>query len=549
VIDVTGKADSVRAHLREVLDSDIFRRAELQARALELIVEAQLSGERLQARQLATLLYGQSGDAFIKAVRQLMREIRLKLPVYYEQHPDSGVSFRLLPNSYRLAIDFVPPRTLGARAEGHAESGRRKLQIGATLAGIVMVLLAAFSFRWFVIPEPPVSSLNVTREGLVARAADGSRAPAFEERVSELIGFDLPAHYLEGREFLRALRLPRQGGWGFAVFAADPTAAASPPREEAQGSSTLYMIDDRARRLASLELPVLPGELPRPRSLRSSDGLDSFPILFKALSAAPVELDGDGLRDELLISIAQFDGFPCQVLGLDPRDPQRLLVDFWNSGHAQAAVVQDADGNGADEIIVHGQNNDHQRAVAVVLSPAPGVPLRGRSPGGDRGKSVREVRHYPVVGKTFRFPRTATATSATFSAALRDVLRAADRDAGSGEWVFTIQDSGRHPYRSTRPRIVYRVDARRRTVRADILDEDVMVLMLARLIEEERLDDRWSVAEELRLDLYEEHLAQQVEVFDAASDEPHWRRVRDLGGGAGDAPALSGREASITTPR
>jgi hypothetical protein len=96
--------ESVEEHLVRVLASEVFTRAELQGRVLRILARAALRRRTLKGIELARKIYGRSGRAYIKATQQVVREIRLKLPLYYTSAPGSEIVFEIAPDRHELVI-------------------------------------------------------------------------------------------------------------------------------------------------------------------------------------------------------------------------------------------------------------------------------------------------------------------------------------------------------------------------------------------------------------------------------------------------------------
>lgn len=113
-MDEQASRESVEEHLARVLASEVFARAELQARTLRILAHAAVRRRTLRGVELAGKIYGRSGRAYIKAAQQLVREIRLKLPLFYASSPGDRVFFEIAPDRHELLIRW--------RGEGTAAS-------------------------------------------------------------------------------------------------------------------------------------------------------------------------------------------------------------------------------------------------------------------------------------------------------------------------------------------------------------------------------------------------------------------------------------------
>jgi hypothetical protein len=74
------------------------------------------------------------------------------------------------------------------------------------------------------------------------------------------------------------------------------------------------------------------------------------------------DFNGDG-RQEIAVVSFQYPQWPCQLALLDCRG--RMIGEFWNSGQVKDIAFQDLDGDGRDEMIAGGVNNQYGPFVAV----------------------------------------------------------------------------------------------------------------------------------------------------------------------------------------
>ncbi len=74
------------------------------------------------------------------------------------------------------------------------------------------------------------------------------------------------------------------------------------------------------------------------------------------------DFSGNGRLETAVIS-NQFPQWPCQLALLDCRG--RKLGEFWNSGYLRDIAFQDIDGDGRDEIVAVGINNQYGPCLAV----------------------------------------------------------------------------------------------------------------------------------------------------------------------------------------
>jgi tRNA A-37 threonylcarbamoyl transferase component Bud32 len=76
------------------------------------------------------------------------------------------------------------------------------------------------------------------------------------------------------------------------------------------------------------------------------------------------DFDHDGRMEIVLVSTQKLF-YPCQILLLDP-DGERL-GEFWNSGYVYCSAYADVDGDGVDELLLGGTNNEYRRSCLAVL--------------------------------------------------------------------------------------------------------------------------------------------------------------------------------------
>ncbi len=78
------------------------------------------------------------------------------------------------------------------------------------------------------------------------------------------------------------------------------------------------------------------------------------------------DFNRDG-REEIVVISYHYPMWPCQLAVLDARG--RPTGEFWNSGYLNDLAIQDIDGDGKDELIVSGVNNEYGGCI-IVLDPA-----------------------------------------------------------------------------------------------------------------------------------------------------------------------------------
>jgi len=78
------------------------------------------------------------------------------------------------------------------------------------------------------------------------------------------------------------------------------------------------------------------------------------------------DINGDARQETVVISY-HYPQWPCQLVVLDSRG--KTIGDFWNSGYLTDIYYQDLDGDGREEMIVAGVNNQYGGAL-IIFDPA-----------------------------------------------------------------------------------------------------------------------------------------------------------------------------------
>jgi len=212
--------------------------------------------------------------------------------------------------------------------------------------------------------------------------------------------------------------------------------------------------------------------------------------------------------------VTSHHSYPSQVLGIDLEDGPRVLLNYWHMGNVQAIAVPDRDGNGADEIVVYGQdNNDHTSAV-VILEPTPGELLRGRAPNGRRRKTLRIVEEYPTTGLTIRLPQTDLFRIE--SGAERDIVKEVSWDPETQTLSLTVKDSAWDSVRQLAMMLTYHLSLLSGEVEVEFNDHDVYLRMLKDAIRRGLIEDCCAITSTDKLVEYGRHLASRVQILDAS---------------------------------
>jgi hypothetical protein len=76
------------------------------------------------------------------------------------------------------------------------------------------------------------------------------------------------------------------------------------------------------------------------------------------------DMDGDG-RLETFVESFQAPDWPCQLAVLDASG--KMIGEFWNAGYLRQLAFQDLDGDGREELIVVGVNNEFRGGCLIVF--------------------------------------------------------------------------------------------------------------------------------------------------------------------------------------
>jgi hypothetical protein len=97
------------------------------------------------------------------------------------------------------------------------------------------------------------------------------------------------------------------------------------------------------------------------------------------------DLEGDGFLETILISRA-VHRFPTQICVLDHKG--QSLGEYWNSGHLADFCFADLNGDGRDELVIVGLNNEYKKGSLIALDP---LNLMGCSPQQQYGYSCQTL--------------------------------------------------------------------------------------------------------------------------------------------------------------
>lgn len=222
------------------------------------------------------------------------------------------------------------------------------------LAGLVPVLAAAV----FMIVRPGTSRSGQPVDFHIR----GTTLIILGENGKELWRKDLKIEGLEGEDFYRiyfqvadrsqtSIRLPslvikdiNGDGRNEVLFAVQK-------RTDSFGEGTLYCFDSRGRELwhfaAGAEMRF---------------GGRTYSADYRIYGFSTHDFNRDGHQEIAVISY-HYPQWPCQLALLDCRG--RKIGEFWNSGYLNDISFQDLDGDGREEMIVSGVNNQYGGCLIV----------------------------------------------------------------------------------------------------------------------------------------------------------------------------------------
>ncbi len=153
----------------------------------------------------------------------------------------------------------------------------------------------------------------------------------------------------------------------------DPEVLFAPVQNDEHDSGLLCCLDKRGRLLWAYETG---------RTIVT--GLKPFVREYVIRGFDVADIDRDGRMEIVIISHYTHD-FPTQVSLLD--DEGKIESEYWNSGQLSDLIFLDLDGDGIEEILLIGQNNEYEKGCLVVLDPRE-----------IRGASHQETSDYAIEG-------------------------------------------------------------------------------------------------------------------------------------------------------
>jgi hypothetical protein len=322
----------VEKHLDELLRSPAFRGTEKQAQALRLMVESALEGTVPSAAELASTLHkGRVDDETVKAVRACCREIRRKLPGYYEQGAQGPVRFRLPERGYQLAFEFP--------------AGRRRWW--GRVAAAAVVVLGGLAVLVYVTGWSPT------------RLAVPVRCHATED---VLFAIDDRDRELWSKSVSRPMKIDDEEG---RCVVMDVTGDGRPevlanyvPEERTKAGAKLMCFNAQGDELSRYRY----GRVLHAGGERLSTG-------FRGKKVEPVEVGG---RHLVMAAATQTQEYATEVSLIDP-ETGTAVERYYHPGYIFYWTFADFDGDGADEVALGGINNpglgDGYPAVAILDLP------------------------------------------------------------------------------------------------------------------------------------------------------------------------------------
>jgi hypothetical protein len=126
-------------------------------------------------------------------------------------------------------------------------------------------------------------------------------------------------------------------------------------RDDAYGEGRLFCFDDRGREKWHFDAG---------REMRFAGR--TYSPDYRIYGFALYDFDRDG-REEVIVISYHYPMWPCQLAVLEAGG--RMTGEYWNSGFLNDLAIQDIDGDGKDELIVSGVNNEWGGCV-IVFDPA-----------------------------------------------------------------------------------------------------------------------------------------------------------------------------------
>lgn len=292
-----------------------------------------------------------------------INRLRHALDVYYKEEGPSDPITIVLPNRAASAVNgtheklwiAAKPRPAEPELAGSPEAkesdrpdeagrtgGRRGLKIGGAIAVLCVVSLATYAtIRMLALPDQPKIG-QLDGSALVIMNADGKELwrKVFPE------GFEngLYSRYLHTGVWFADLEGKGHTSVLFVYSSGLPTVH----------SSTLICYSDRGKEkwrwIPGKALPELEGDQPVFKTFALG--------ILKATEKNP---------PRIVASSAHAMWWPSEITLLDSSG--KVLSEYWHSGRLDYMILADLDGDGREEIVATGVNNDYLQGTLVVLDP------------------------------------------------------------------------------------------------------------------------------------------------------------------------------------
>ena len=206
------------------------------------------------------------------------------------------------------------------------------------------------------------------------------------------------------------------------------------PQGQGHKGHLLYCFSSRG----SVQWQFNPG-----RTVREDAATFSPPFHIRVLRVFPSPKK-DGTKWVAVTSVHHWF-HPCQVAILD--EAGRLLYEYWHSGHLDAMETRDLDGDGIEEILLAGVNQQDRQATLVVLEPCKldGKPLAQPSepvpiPTSDP-KILVAAASFPRTSLNYKLEEFNFAYEIGFT---DGVVRVLVKEQIRGPWPYLIYDLDRN---------------------------------------------------------------------------------------------------------
>lgn len=318
-------------------------------------------------------------------------EVQRGMPV----HRAEGAGAKSPVFAYRDELDQWFRGTFTNSSHGHERAPGRQGWVKWAAVGAAVLVLAGGYFL-FVAARP--------RRQPADFAIDGSSFVALDKQKRELWRRDLKVPDLQSEDYYRQnFQIIHKDGNILPVLCigdidkdGDSEVLFALRRKRDQtGEGILYCWDRRGKELWKFAAG---------RELKC--GPTVFSPDYRIAGILPHDLDGDG-KLEIVVESFQAPDWPCQLALLDSSG--RKTGEFWNAGYLRELAFKDIDGDGREELVVVGVNNEYQGGCLIVFDTrriGGGSPQTGRfaCDGVGPGTMLCYVTTpYPDVAKVLNF--------------------------------------------------------------------------------------------------------------------------------------------------